>query len=148
MISKSVNGAGARRKGLDFERDVAKLLHSWTGLQVDRILGQERDGGYDLRLDPFAIQCKRVKDRKGLSVKAWWLEIYGQAWKDGLFPCLCYKVDRGPVQFMLPLTAVAGIPNDGNLPQIHHTIVIECETFKHVLLTKLSTPIGMYPNEL
>lgn len=51
--------ASQRRKGSAGEREVCALLRSEFGVVVSRELGQARDSGCDVRLAPFAIECKR-----------------------------------------------------------------------------------------
>ena len=63
-------GRGARAKGFQFERDIAKELSSATGREFKRGLGQTRGGGgeipdvlpSDTKLaDELHIECKRQK---------------------------------------------------------------------------------------
>lgn len=63
-------GRGARQKGFQFERDVAKMLSEATGLEWKRGLGQTREGGAEVPdvMPPegelrnrLHIECKRQK---------------------------------------------------------------------------------------
>jgi hypothetical protein len=63
-------GRGARQKGFQFERDIAKLLSEQTGMEFKRGLGQTRGGGTEVPdvLPPAGplrerihIECKRQK---------------------------------------------------------------------------------------
>lgn len=57
-----------RNKGAGFEREIANdLTESW-GKKIQRNIGQARDGGDDITVKPFRIECKR---RKGISVYKW-----------------------------------------------------------------------------
>ncbi len=53
-------GKKSRDKGASYEREIAKLLSAELHLQIERRLGQARDGGDDLTGVPgFAIELKR-----------------------------------------------------------------------------------------
>src|SRR5689334_20038463 len=57
-----------RVKGAAFEREIANdLTESW-GKKIQRNIGQARDGGDDITVKPFRIECKR---RKGIAVYKW-----------------------------------------------------------------------------
>lgn len=52
----------SRRKGAKYELEVASIANGVTGLNVQRLLGQPRDGGCDLILplrETWAVECKR-----------------------------------------------------------------------------------------
>ena len=64
-----VSGAGARRKGHDFERAVATLLR--TCFPDSRRGVQSRDPrACDVEGTPFRIECKRLRSVKGADVLA------------------------------------------------------------------------------
>mgnify|MGYP001030714957 FL=1 len=53
-------GRKSRRKGCEFERELAGLLTNELGFVVKRRLGQAREGGCDLtECGPFVIEAKR-----------------------------------------------------------------------------------------
>ena len=54
-------GRRNRQRGQEGEREVATILTEALGIPVKRILGQERDSGVDIKVGPFAIDCKRRK---------------------------------------------------------------------------------------
>ena len=63
-------GRGARVKGFQFERDIAKIFTDTTGVEFKRGLGQTRGGGADVPdvvpednalADRIHIECKRQK---------------------------------------------------------------------------------------
>jgi hypothetical protein len=54
-------GAKSRRKGAGGELEVCALLTNHLGSKVSRHLGQARDSGCDVELDPFVIEVKRRK---------------------------------------------------------------------------------------
>lgn len=53
MSAKSVT------KGKTAERELCGVLSERFGFEIKRTLGQERDGGHDVNLPPFRIECKR-----------------------------------------------------------------------------------------
>lgn len=64
-------GASQRRKGAAYEREVAARFSSAIGQQdFRRHLGQARDGGYDIRVGPLVVECKR---RKQIAAVAQWM---------------------------------------------------------------------------
>jgi hypothetical protein len=48
-----------RNKGRGYELEVCKTLSDSLGLVTKRNIGQSRDGGDDITLPPFRIECKR-----------------------------------------------------------------------------------------
>ena len=61
-----------RNKGAQFEREVADSVSDWLGIDCKRKLGAARDGGDDIQVGPFRIECKRHE-----TTKVW--EWYEQA---------------------------------------------------------------------
>lgn len=61
-------GLRQRQRGAETEREVCKIITEKTGWQTNRILGQARDGGADVRLGQFLIEVKR---RKAIAVYEW-----------------------------------------------------------------------------
>ena len=61
--------AHQRRKGAAGERELAAELSAQLGIEIKRVLGQARDGGFDIRVGPFAVEVKRRK-RIGLVYEA------------------------------------------------------------------------------
>jgi hypothetical protein len=65
-------GRGARQKGFNFERAVAKLLTGLTGFEWKRGLGQTRGGGAEHadviseHMEDIHVECKR---HKSVSIK-------------------------------------------------------------------------------
>ena len=49
----------SRDKGATFEREIANDLTADWGTPVKRNIGQARDGGDDITVSPFRIECKR-----------------------------------------------------------------------------------------
>ena len=55
-------------RGASYEREVCKTLSDALGTKVTRVLGQARDGGSDIDLGPFMIECKR---RRKIALYEW-----------------------------------------------------------------------------
>lgn len=61
-MNHSQQGKNNRRRGQDGEREVVALIRADFGMEhKGRNLGQERDGGEDVRLGPWDVQVKRRK---------------------------------------------------------------------------------------
>ena len=86
-------GAMQRRKGATFEREVAHDLAAALGVKVTRNIGQSRDGGDDITVGPFRVECKR---RKRLAVVEGWL-AQAEASRDceGQMPVVVARQDHG-----------------------------------------------------
>jgi hypothetical protein len=88
-----MNGKAARKKGHDFERQIANAfrLAGWLGakrhleMQVQDCLGFDIDG-----IDPFRVQCKAFKDYAPISC----LKEVKPA--PGIVPVLITKADNAP----------------------------------------------------
>ena len=61
-----------RDRGAIFEREICKRLGEEFGFRITRKLGQARDGGDDIEVGPFMIECKR---RKGIAVYEWLAQV-------------------------------------------------------------------------
>ena len=82
-------GKMQRTKGAVFEREVVHSLRS-IGIASDRNLEQTRDGGGDIDLPGYMIECKR---RAKIGVYEW-LEQAERAAKDGQIPVVVARADR------------------------------------------------------
>jgi len=60
--------AMSRRKGAGYEREIVKIIRESLGIEVKRNLDQVRDGGGDIVLGKYLIECKR---RKSIAVYEW-----------------------------------------------------------------------------
>lgn len=58
----------SRTKGAVFEREVVQVIKEALGEDVKRNLDQWRDGGHDIALGPYLIECKR---RASIAVYEW-----------------------------------------------------------------------------
>lgn len=61
-----------RTKGASYERTIAAEISDWLGVDCKRKLGAARDGGDDIQVGQFRIECKRHE-----TTKVW--EWYEQA---------------------------------------------------------------------
>ena len=57
-----------RTKGANYELATCKAIREATGVDVKRNIGQARDGGDDITLPPYRIECKR---RASISTYVW-----------------------------------------------------------------------------
>ena len=78
---------GAKNKGSEGERELARLLVGWAGpqrgLDLKRNLEQTRGGGHDLvGLEAYgmAVECKRVEQK---NINSWWSQAVRQAKQAG-----------------------------------------------------------------
>ena len=91
-------GNHSRRKGAQFERQVATELRDLTGIKFARNLRQYQESGDDdLRADcedwPFSIECKRYA--LATTCRAGWKEqAVEAAQKDGKLPAVVWRGDR------------------------------------------------------
>lgn len=93
--------ASQRRKGATAENELAGVIGELLGISLKRQLGQERDGGADIRLGRAHIQVKRCET---LAIPAWWRQAVADA-GDGL-PVLAWRQSRKGWTFRVPLLAV------------------------------------------
>lgn len=81
-----------RTKGASFEREVCKFLRDELGEDIFREIGQCRDGGCDIKLGAFNIECKR---RSKIAIYEWWDQVVKSLDDDTLsIPILCIRADR------------------------------------------------------
>jgi Holliday junction resolvase len=92
-------GARQRQRGSETEREVCKIISEATGWQTNRILGQARDGGADVRLAQFLIEVKR---RKSIAVYEW-LEQCQKACKPEDKPVVIARGDHKGFVVIQPL---------------------------------------------
>lgn len=96
-------GKGAKNKGANAEREVAKLFQPILNEEYAKIdkeapemkrnLEQTRGGGYDLvGLDWLALEVKR---QENLSIPAWWRQTLKQS-SEGQTPVLIYRQNNKP----------------------------------------------------
>lgn len=111
-----MSGAWNRKKGAEFEQEVARALG------VRRNIGQVRDGGDDITLPPYRIECKR---RKKLDTVNDWMTQVRATCEDDEAPVVVFRQDRGkPLVIMdfaqwrdlLVMAGVVARDNCGDLP--------------------------------
>ena len=102
--------AAQRAKGATAERELAAILAGLLGVVCKRQLGQERDGGCDIKIGRARIQVKRCEM---LALPAWWRQTVADA-VDGV-PVLAWRQSGKKWTFRVPLLAVldAAIGADG-----------------------------------
>ena len=79
-----------RTKGHNFERETAKDLGLALGVAVKRNIGQARDGGDDITIPPFRIECKI---RAKIAVYKW-MEQVQAALKENQIPVIILRADQ------------------------------------------------------
>jgi len=99
-------GAMQRSKGARAELQFANMLSDDLGVSVKRTLGQARDGGCDIELGVFAIQCKHAAKA---SIKSWWKQTVTDAHKCKKIPVLAYKINRQGWRIRMRMREVIGI---------------------------------------
>jgi len=82
--------ANSRLRGATFEREIVNALRESLGVDCKRNLDQWRDGGDDIKLPPYSIECKR---RKSIAVYEWWEQAVKSA-GEKLRPVLMIRADR------------------------------------------------------
>ena len=90
-------GAGARRKGANFERRIANFLSDNTNLSAQRGLAQTRGGGAevsDVEIDYIHIEAK---NHKRCNIKAALTQAINDSSVNGKMPVAITKDDREPV---------------------------------------------------
>lgn len=92
-------GASQRRKGAAAERELAALLSESLGAVVKRNLSQSREGGDDITLGKFRIECKR---HNRLSVMEW-VRQAEECCKAGDVPIVAFRQDGQPWRVVLRL---------------------------------------------
>ena len=103
----TVNG---RNKGANFERMIARELHALTGIGFRRHLDQyrERDNSDLIPSDPafpFALELKHYGTGTGLR-DTWKAQAERAAERQGRWPCVIYRINRGPIRCAIPMRAM------------------------------------------
>mgnify|MGYP006161612883 CR=1 FL=1 len=90
-------GAGARRKGAQFERDLANLISDRTGVEAKRGLGQTRAGGEEVSDVDMGIVHIEAKRHIRCNIKAALRQSISDANVNGKMPIAITKDDREPI---------------------------------------------------
>jgi hypothetical protein len=95
-------GKSQRTKGATYEREVARRFTDAIGLdgvEIKRNIGQARDGGNDIDVGPYVVECKR---RKTLTtIEQWFAQavVAAAARKPGPYgpaiPIVVMRADHG-----------------------------------------------------
>ena len=83
-------GKSQRAKGAVYEREIVRVLREVFGDDTERNLSQTRDGGGDIDLPGYLVECKR---RAGIAVYDW-LDQASKAAKPDQKPLVIARADR------------------------------------------------------
>jgi hypothetical protein len=114
-----MSGNTSRNKGRSGELALKRLIHDWTGWDVQRNLLQTRDAGHDLTgiPDGWCVECKLHKSYSG----KWFEQAVAQA----------ESVEGGKPVVIYRLT--------GTKAGQHDLDKWQCETWAHLLIPRLSS---------
>ena len=90
----------SRDRGQSYEREICTALSDHLGITIRRQLGQERDGGGDIRTGRFLLECKR---RRRLGGPYTWMAQATAAAKPGETPAVIARADGGESLVILRL---------------------------------------------
>lgn len=79
-----------QRRGAAYEREVAEAMARVLGRPVTRNLGQARDGGDDITVPPFRIECKR---RRAFAVYEYIEQVVAALREPGEIPVVIMRGD-------------------------------------------------------
>ena len=101
----------SRKKGAQFEREVAKMLMLELGIGFKRDLEQTRTAGHaDLIPDdpafPFALELKRYAHGPISGTDNWWKQVTAAATRMNKRPALVYKYDYQPIRVVVELQGI------------------------------------------
>lgn len=89
-----------RTKGAAYEREICKKLSEATGKNIQRNIGQARDGGTDIPFGNFRLECKR---RKTLGTIEKWLKQSTDSCPNDEIPAVVARSDQGKSMVFLSL---------------------------------------------
>ena len=90
-----------RNKGASYEREVAQELSDWLGVDCKRKLGAARDGGDDIQVGQFRIECKRHETTK---VWEWYEQARTNAVGGEEIPVVVFRRSRSESMALLSFT--------------------------------------------
>ena len=93
-------GKSQRIKGQIGERELAKILTDELGQCIQRKLGAARDGGDDLEVGPFSIECKR---QETIKADLWMEQAIISAQQTQKIPIVVYRKSRTPWRVIISL---------------------------------------------
>lgn len=103
-------GKMQRNKGAEFERAIVMTLKA-RGYDAKRNLDQTRDGGGDINLPAYLIECKR---RAKISVYEW-LEQAQKAAQDHQIPVVVARADHKDAIAILKWTDFMGMMDNAEI---------------------------------
>ena len=89
-----------RTKGAAGEREVCDLIFQNLGIHVHRNLSQTRDGGADIKLNPYSIEVKR---RAAIGNVYDWMDQASNGCDQGERPIIVCRADRKEWLAILPI---------------------------------------------
>lgn len=90
-----------RTKGAVYEREVCAAFSAATRRVVKRHIGQARDGGNDVTVPPFTIECKRRKSLK--TIEGWLAQAHAACTIEAPIPIVVARSDGGKSFVIVPL---------------------------------------------
>jgi len=90
-----------KSRGSDYEREVCAFLSDVLGVKVQRLLSQARDGGADIDIPPFLVECKR---RRKIAVYEWIDQAVAATQGTDRIPLVIARGDRKESIVILRLT--------------------------------------------
>lgn len=94
----------SRNKGANGEREVAKILRDYLGIDVQRNWqAQAAGGGADILIPGWAVEVKRAKRPL---IASWWTQAAQQGVTSGRQPLLVYRLDRGKWRALMSMKAL------------------------------------------
>jgi hypothetical protein len=95
----------SRNKGANGEREVAKILRDYLGIDVQRNWqAQAAGGGADILLPGWALEIKRAKRPL---IASWWAQAAQQGVISGRQPLLVYRLDRGKWRALMSMKVLS-----------------------------------------
>lgn len=89
-----------RTKGAAGEREICDLIYQNLGIQVHRNLSQMRDGGADIKLNPYSIEVER---RAAIGNIYDWIDQATAGCQSGERPIVVCRADRKEWLAILPV---------------------------------------------
>lgn len=89
-----------RTKGAVGEREICELIYKNLGVEAHRNLSQTRDGGADIKLNPYSIEVKR---RAAIGNIYDWMDQAERGCEPGERPIVVCRADRHEWLAILPI---------------------------------------------
>jgi hypothetical protein len=90
-----------RTKGAAYEREICAELSVASGHKIQRHIGQARDGGNDITVPPFTVECKRRKSLK--TIEGWLAQARAACTIEAPIPIVVARSDGGKSFVIVPL---------------------------------------------